>query len=209
MLNIMKNSEKIEKVFLDYLNSKTKEELNLNESVRAIGDKVSSIIANRIEVIFKKYITEFRVLHNSKKICNVIVKDNSENQYYIDIITHNITKDFVRPNITTVKNIERLYKNSQNIFLILLVHYNPNLNENFFTKVQLFPIEWLSWECLDIGALGNGQIQIKNSNNIVVNYDCSKNIWNKEFKNRLMSFYTKQQEKIHKRISQLMELTLF
>jgi len=207
MLNIMNSFEKIERILLEFLNSKTKGELDLNESVRAIGDKISSVLTNRISIIFNKYIVEFNILDSSKRICNVIIRDKYNNTYYVDIITHNITKEFVRPNITAVKNIEKLYNSSQNIFLILLVHYNPTLTNNCITGVQLFPLEWLKWECLDIGALGNGQIQIKDSNNIIINKNADRISWNKEFKNRLMLFYKKQQMKLNKRISQLMQIS--
>lgn len=209
MLNIINSSEKIERILFKFLNSKTIDELNLKESVRAVGDKIPAVVGKRISAIFSKYIVEFNILNSSKKICNVMIKDKFENEYYVDIITHNITKDFARPNITTVKTIEKLYKNNKNIFLILLIHYNPNLNKNFITKVQLFPIECLTWDCIEIGALGNGQLQIKNSSNIIINKEFDRETWKDEFQKRLMVFYKKQQTKINKRISQLMELTLF
>ena len=155
MLNLINNSEKIERILSEFLNSKTKEELDLNESVRAIGDKIPSILGAKISSVFSQYISECNILYSSKKICNVFIKDKSGNKYYLDIITHNATKSFVRPNITSVKNIEKLYNDPQNVFLILLIHYDPSLDKNFVTGVQLFPVEWLDWSCLEIGALGS------------------------------------------------------
>jgi hypothetical protein len=209
MLNLIKSSQKIEKILRDFLNSKSREELDLNESVRAVGDKIPSVIGEKIKRAFGSYIIDFKILDSSKKISNIIVQDKFLNNYFIDIITHNINKVFARPNITTVKTIEKLYSNPKNIFLILLVHYNPDQQNNFITEVQLFPIEWLDWDSLDIGALGNGQIQIKDSGNVVINKNAKRDNWNREFQNRLITFYKKQQAKISKRISQLMEVSLF
>lgn len=208
MLDLINNSKKIERILFEFLNSRNKEELDLNESVRAIGDKIPFVLGGKISSIFNKYIAEYEILSSSKKICNVFIRDKYGNKYFIDIITHNTNKSFVRPNITTVKTIEKLYNDPQNIFLILLVHYNADLEKNFITGVQLFPIEWVDWSCLDIGALGNGQIQIKNSNEIIINKYADRHDWNEEFKKQLMLFYRKQETKIRKRISQLASLTL-
>ena len=38
-----------------------------------------------------------------------------------------------------------------------------------FEECKFVPIELLDWSCLTLGALGWGQIQIANSNNIVIN----------------------------------------
>ena len=209
MLNIMNSSEKIERILTEFLNSKNKRELELNASVRTVGDKIPTVLGHKIEKIFSKYIIQYTILENSKKICNIIIKDKYLNNYYIDIITHNVKKEFARPNITTVKNIEKLYTNDKNIFLILLIHYNPALENNFITNLQLFPIEWLDWKCLDIGALGNGQIQIKNSAHIILNKEVDRNVWKKNFNENLIVFYKKQQNKLRKRISQLGEYSLF
>ena len=66
--------------------------------------------------------------------------------------------------------------------------------------VTFAPIEFFGWDCLTIGALGWGQIQIANSNNIVVNSSNSRRSWMIALCDTLLQFYPKEIAKIDKRI---------
>ena len=66
--------------------------------------------------------------------------------------------------------------------------------------VDFVPIEWLDWECLSIGALGWGQIQIANSNKIILNPHNSRKQWMLELCETLLEFYPKEIGKIQNRI---------
>jgi hypothetical protein len=73
------------------------------------------------------------------------------------------------------------------------------------------PIEFLGWDCLTIGALGWGQIQIANSNYITVNPQYSRKEWMLELCDVLLEFYPKEITKINDRIGyfkQVQELWL-
>ena len=67
-------------------------------------------------------------------------------------------------------------------------------------KVYFVPIEFLSWDCLTIGALGWGQIQIANANNIVVNHGYSRKKWMLKLCDALFEFYPREIEKVRDRI---------
>ena len=83
--------------------------------------------------------------------------------------------------------------------VILLVSYTTENNQLEVSRVKFFPIEFLDWNCLNIGALGWGQIQISNLKNIIFTKHKQREIWLKEFKIRLKSFYDKELDKIAKR----------
>jgi hypothetical protein len=68
------------------------------------------------------------------------------------------------------------------------------------------PIEFLSWTCLTIGALGWGQIQIANANNIVVNHAYSRKKWMLELCDVLFEFYPREIEKVKGRIEYFNEV---
>lgn len=61
-------------------------------------------------------------------------------------------------------------------------------------------IEFLSWKCLTIGALGWGQIQIANSDRIDVAPDYSRKKWMLELCDTLFEFYPHEINKIGERI---------
>ena len=58
----------------------------------------------------------------------------------------------------------------------------------------------LDWSCLTLGALGWGQIQIVNSNNIVINKQYTRKNWMFDLCSRLEQFYPNEILKITKRI---------
>ena len=67
-------------------------------------------------------------------------------------------------------------------------------------RVHFVPIEFLAWDCLTIGALGWGQIQIANANNIVVRARYSRKKWILELCDVLFEFYPREIEKVKVRI---------
>ena len=71
------------------------------------------------------------------------------------------------PNLTSVERLARFYEDDQNYFVLLLIAYTMSDVHVNVERVHFVPIEFLSWQCLTIGALGWGQIQIANANNIV------------------------------------------
>lgn len=68
-------------------------------------------------------------------------------------------------------------------------------------KVQFFPIESLSWQCLTIGALGWGQIQIANANNIMLNPNYIRKAWMIDLCDQVLAFYPREIAKIQERIT--------
>ena len=60
-------------------------------------------------------------------------------------------------------------KTIQTFLLSLWFKYKIGGNRVNATEVIFGPIEFFDWSCLTIGALGWGQIQIANSNNIIIN----------------------------------------
>ena len=63
------------------------------------------------------------------------------------------------------------------------------------------PIEFLGWDCLTIGALGWGQIQIANANRVTINPGYSRKRWMLEFCDALLEFYPKEIVKIGERVT--------
>lgn len=66
--------------------------------------------------------------------------------------------------------------------------------------VNFVPIEFLGWDCLTIGALGWGQIQLANANNINIVQGYSRKQWMLELCDAMLNFYPKEIAKIEDRI---------
>ena len=79
----------------------------------------------------------------------------------------------------------------------------------FATEVTFTPIEFLSWECLTVGALGWGQIQIANSNNIKIVNGYSRKKWVLELCDTLFEFYPKEIQKIQERVGRFEDVKAY
>lgn len=82
-----------------------------------------------------------------------------------------------------------------------MVAYNVEGTSVEVERVTFAPIEFLSRDCLTIGALGWGQIQIANSNLINVNPGYSRKRWMLELCDTLTKFYPREIAKIEDRLS--------
>ena len=68
-------------------------------------------------------------------------------------------------------------------------------------KIYFVPIEFLSWSCLTLGALGWGQIQIVNSSRIKIDTEKSRKKWMIKLCDTLFEFYPSEIAKINERIA--------
>lgn len=136
---------------------------------------------------------------------DINVTDCDGCNYYIDIITHNLDTNFNMPNITSISRLSKYYSvnNPSSFFLILMIEYNINALGINFQSVQLFAIENISWDCLRIGSLGTGQIQLKNSNTIIIDYKLSREIWMSEFYRQAEIYYANEISKAQERRNDL------
>lgn len=136
---------------------------------------------------------------------------DSENFYTIvDVKTHREGTEFNMPNLTSVERISRFYESKTNVFSLLMVKYKVESLQVVVTDVKFAPIEFLDWSCLTIGALGWGQIQIKNSNNIQIVHGYSRKQWMLHLCDLLMNiFYPGEILKIEGRVGRFEQVRQF
>ena len=121
--------------------------------------------------------------------------------YVVDVKTHRLSTKFNMPNLTSVERLARFYEDDKNYFVLLMIDYEIDGLRAVIENVTFVPIEFLEWDCLTIGALGWGQIQIANSNRVSVNPLSSRKKWMIELCDTLLDFYPKEIAKIDKRIA--------
>ena len=125
---------------------------------------------------------------------------DNENRYYaVDCKTHNLSTAFNMPNLISVRRIANFYKNESNFFCILIVEYSIKNNSIKYKACHFKPIEAFSWECLTIGALGWGQIQIANANVLKFNKKINRKEWMLQLCDKLDAFYEDEIGKIGER----------
>lgn len=177
----------------DFLTAATK------NSTRAAGDAIQSIIETNFESILGDICSEYSSQFARRAMADLAFKDKDGFYYVVDVKTHRMDTKFNMPNLTSVERLARFYEDDANYFVILNISYNVQGNKLIVADVQFIPIEFLHWDCLTIGALGWGQIQIANSNKIIV-IEQDRTQWMKQLCEILLTFYPKEISKINSRI---------
>ncbi|MGQ9706045.1 MAG: hypothetical protein ACUVWP_03450 [bacterium] len=170
-------------------------------STKAAGDAIQHILEDNFEDILGQLSKDYSCIFARRSMADLAFTDKKDIYYVVDVKTHRLETKFNMPNLISVERLARFYEDDTNYYVILMVAYDviSNIHINV-ERVNFIPIEFLSWECLTIGNLGWGQIQISNANNIVVNNNYSRKKWMLELCDVLFEFYPREIEKIKNRI---------
>jgi len=186
------------KIFLNgYPNFLSKDTIS---STRATGDAIQHILKENFQDILRRFSKDYFDKFARRAMADFAFTDRKDLYYVVDVKTHRLDTEFNMPNLTSVQRLTRLYENDSKYFILLMVTYSIASGVHIhITRTHFIPIEFLSWDCLTIGALGWGQIQIANANNIVVNHKYSRKKWMLELCDFLFEFYPHEIEKAKKR----------
>ncbi|NOZ72686.1 MAG: hypothetical protein GXP38_12380 [Chloroflexi bacterium] len=169
------------------------------QSPRAVGDAIELLVRNEFETILGNLSQDYSAQYARRSMADMAFTDPHGFYYIIDVKTHRTDTHFNMPNLTSVRRLARFYEDSTNYFVVLFISYHVTTRP-VVTQVQFIPIEFLSWDCLTIGALGWGQIQITNANRIIVTPESSRKQWMLEMCHVLFEFYPREIAKITERI---------
>ena len=196
-----KNRQTIEQNVISLLNSKSLMSKNTLNSPRAVGDAVQAFLEDNFERCIPDNISKNINTSFARRAMADLAFEDVDNKYYIvDLKTHNLNTKFNMPNLTSVERLARFYGDHNNYFSLLLTSYSVVSDKLIFQDCKFIPIEMLDWGCLTIGALGWGQIQIANSNRIIINEKNTRKGWMLQLCDALDLFYPNEIGKITKRI---------
>jgi len=198
---------RIEVTIKDFLNSQNDFlSPSTTHSTRAAGDAIECILAESFSTLLGDRCSEYSADFARRSMADLAFKDKDQLYYVVDVKTHRSSTKFNMPNLTSVDRLSRFYEDDSNYFVMLLVPYDLEGTKAIISEVRFVPIEFLAWDCLTIGALGWGQIQIANSNyiNVVPRYSRMK--WMLELCDVLLEFYPNEVLKIQKRMERFEQL---
>lgn len=178
-------------------------------STRAVGDAIESILGDSFDTILGDLCKEYSATFARRAMADLAFTDVDDFYYIVDVKTHRTDTKFNMPNLTSVERLARFYQDDANYFVLLIVSYHLEATQAIVTNVRFVPIEFLGWDCLTIGALGWGQIQIANSKYITVNPQYSRKRWMLELCDVLFEFYPKEVVKINDRIEHFRQVQEF
>ncbi|WP_455389673.1 hypothetical protein [Petrachloros mirabilis] len=169
-------------------------------STRAFGDAVESILGEHFQEIVGEDCAEYSATFARRSMADIAFKDKNDLYYVVDVKTHREDTKFNMPNLTSVERLARFYEEDSNYFALLLVKYRLEGTHATISDILFAPIEFLDWDCLTVGALGWGQIQIANSNRICLRPQYSRKKWMLELCDIMSEFYPREIIKIQTRI---------
>jgi len=126
-------------------------------STRAAGDAIQDLLAENFKSILGDRVKEYSSDFARRAMADLAFYDKEGFYHVIDVKTHRLDTKFNMPNLTSVERLARFYEDDKNYFVILFVAYNIRGTHVEVNKVHFVPIEFLSWDCLTIGAIGWGQ----------------------------------------------------
>jgi hypothetical protein len=169
-------------------------------SPRAVGDAIEGLIADKFDTFLGNWCKEYSSSFARRAMADVAFKDKEDFYCVVDVKTHREDTKFNMPNLTSVERISRFYEDDKNIFSMIMVKYAISGSRVNVTDVVFVPIEFLDWECLTVGALGWGQIQIANSNHISFRHGYSRKKWMISLCEVMLDFYPREILKSRQRI---------
>lgn len=179
----------------DFLSSRT-----IN-SPRAVGDAIENIVAENLKSIMGDLVADYSSSFARRAMADLAFTDKDGCYYVVDVKTHRLDTKFNMPNLTSVERISRFYEEDSNYFSLLKIDYKINTTKIEIKNVTFAPIEFFDWECLTIGALGWGQIQIANANFVKIDQKNSRKNWMIELCDTMLDFYPKEIGKIGERVN--------
>lgn len=202
--------KKIEKRILSFLNKQKDflSERSIN-SPRAVGDAIEGVLSENFQIILGDVIKEYSSSFARRAMADLAFTDKDGFYYVVDVKTHRLDTKFNMPNLTSVERLSRFYEDDANYFVLLKVDYQVKGTKVIIKHVTFAPIEFFGWNCLTLGALGWGQIQIANANKVSIIPKTSRKNWMLELCDTLLEFYPKEIGKIGERIDRFKQVRKF
>ena len=182
---------------------------NTASSTRTVGDAVENILGDSFDTLLGDLCKDYSATFARRAMADLAFTDVDDFYYVVDVKTHRTDTKFNMPNLTSVERLARFYQDDTNYFVLLIVSYHLETTQVVITNVRFVPIEFLGWDCLTVGALGWGQIQIANSNYVTVNPHYSRKKWMLELCDVLFEFYPREIAKINDRIEHFRRIQEF
>jgi hypothetical protein len=169
-------------------------------STRAAGDAIQDILSEQFEMILGDLCAQYSSDFARRAMADLAFTDCDGLYYVVDVKSHHLGTSFNMPNLTSVERLARFYESDTDYFVVLIVKYEVEDTSIRATEAHFVPIEFLGWDCLTIGALGWGQIQIANANVITVNPGYSRKKWMLQLCDAMLEFYPSEMAKIGDRM---------
>jgi hypothetical protein len=164
---------------------------------RTYGDLIQKKVCDILFENTNELITETKRARSKKSVEDVTLISNGI-KYYVDPKSHDTESDFSMPNLTSIEKIKNIYHSKNEELLYVFVSYTLYENTVFIKEIKVLFFWEIDIEICNVGALGNGQLQIKDAGKELKSTDKGKLLWYEDFKKLVMGFFERRIIKINK-----------
>ena len=104
------------------------------------------------------------------------------------------------PNLVSIDKLKRSLTNNNESIIYIFISYKRENGKLTIEHVYLKYVWELDWSILRIGALGKGQLQIKDANKSFIFTNEGREVWGKKLNVEAIKFYNKRIETIKKEL---------
>jgi hypothetical protein len=166
---------------------------------RTVGDLIEHKVLDILNSSTSQLISEKKKARSKKSIEDITLISNGVT-YYIDPKTHNKESDFSMPNLTAITKLKKLFSKEKKELIYVFVGYTIENKTVIVENINVCFVWELDISMLGVGALGKGQLQIKDAHDTLVLTNKGKDEWFKDFKVLVQQYLKKQIIKINKQI---------
>tara|TARA_B100000214_G_scaffold306617_1_gene237693 strand:- start:577 stop:1179 length:603 start_codon:yes stop_codon:yes gene_type:complete len=190
--------ENIIKQIQEALNRDIQLDYNVDENLmqRGVADIIEQDVSRIILNLKSQIIKESYEAKSKRSIEDVGLVTKDYDDVKIDIKTHDTESELSMPNLISISRLKKFYENDRNLLLYVFVKYINHGNNVQVLEVKVKPIEQLNWECLTIGNLGKGQLQITDMNKISFQNFMTRKDWMERLSYDAIIYYQKLIDKI-------------
>jgi len=163
---------------------------------RGIADIIEVKVSNIILKLKHQSIKESYEAKSKRSIEDVGLVTNDYDDVKIDIKTHDSESELSMPNLISISRLKKFYENDRNLLLYVFVKYINYGDLIQILHAQVRAVEQLNWECLTIGNLGKGQLQVKNMNEISFQNHMTRKDWMERLSYDVVIYYQSLVNKI-------------
>ena len=156
---------------------------------RGIADIIEVIVSDIILNLKHQSIKELYEAKSKRSIEDVGLVTTDYDDIKIDIKTHDSESDLSMPNLISISRLKKFYENDRNLLLYVFVKYVNNDNLIQILDIKVKSIEQLHWDCLTIGNLGKGQLQVKNMDEISFQNFMTRKDWMERLSYDVVIYY--------------------
>ena len=144
-----------------------------------VGFTLKFLLSNTFKGLLDKWCDEY---HNAGKseypnMADLAFTDLEGFYSAIRLNSHKLGTDSDKVNLLSVERLMQFYESDTNVFAVMVINYEVNKTFLEVSDVVFVPIEFLNWKCLNINAFNSGNIQIANSENILLDIKKSRKQW--------------------------------